>query len=220
MRVLFSQGIIAISKPRCGSTSLRRMLGPLVDPAKGDISVDVAGQRPPYHPHHPAPYLRKLLEEDGYDLSGMTTIILTRHPVEMLWSYHKFFKPDMASRYNYAPNWDADHPMEFARWIAEGAVGMNPEAKALAPEWISTRDLSPLSLEAHVMSRTEGKMVDRVFRLEALDELQEWLEERLGRRLRMVHVNRSAEGQAPRLSAGNMERVRSMFPMESEMYGL
>ena len=41
MRVLFSKRLVALSKPRCGSTSLRRMLDPMMNSDAGDFAVDV-----------------------------------------------------------------------------------------------------------------------------------------------------------------------------------
>ena len=105
MRVLFSSGLISISKPRCGSTSVRRVLDGLVDVKRGDIAVDTAEQRPPYHPHHTAPFLKQLLVKDGHDIAGMTTFIITRDPIDMLWSYYRFFNPDEFGQYKYNSNW-------------------------------------------------------------------------------------------------------------------
>ena len=46
MRVLFKPGLAALSKPRCGSTSLRRMLTPHMQ--GGDIKCDRANDPPPF----------------------------------------------------------------------------------------------------------------------------------------------------------------------------
>lgn len=220
MRVLFSKGFAALSKPRCGSTSLRRMLDPLLDPAAGDIAVNMGGERPPFHPHLTAPYLKQLLREAGHDADALEYIITVRHPVEMLWSYHKFFKPDLQSRYNFAPGWDASQPMGFERWLFEGRLGANPAWSALAPEWPSGRDLSHLSFEFCAMNRDGSLAVDEVFRIEEPQRLADWISEKVGRPVPVRHVNQSHEADLPPLGPEALARIRTMLPYESTLYGV
>lgn len=220
MRVLFSQGIIAISKPRCGSTSVRRILDGLMKVDQGDIAVDVAGKRPPYHPHLSAPYLKKLLVADGHNIDGMTTIIFTRNPVDMLWSYFNFFKPDTFGRYDYNGDWDSTNLYSFEDWIMRGRVGMNHAALAMAPDWIKTTNLTPLSLEAHTDNRDGTREVDMIFRVEEIGKFLEWLAKKTGRVMAPRHVNGSGAGKVPVLSSEALDRVRQMFPLECEMYGV
>lgn len=220
MRVLFSRGLIAISKPRCGSTSVRRVLDKLVDPTMGDIVVDVAGQRPPYHPHHTAPFLKKLLIDDGHDISGMKTFIITRNPLDMLWSYFNFFAPDEFGLYNYNQDWSAGSPVTFETWVMTGRVGMNGGALKLAPDWIRTSDLTPLNLEAHIETRDGRTEVDKIFRLEEIDSFILWLSEQTGQTLPMRHVNKSERGALPKFGDEVLARVKLMFPQESLLYAL
>jgi hypothetical protein len=219
LRVLFSQKLIVISKPRCGSTSLRRMLDGMMDKSRGDMAVDVAGQRPPYHPHLSAPYLKQLLQADGHDLSGMTTIMVTRHPVQMLWSYFKFFQPDARSQYNFSPKYDVVTRMGFQDWVKTGRVGINAGVKALVPPWVSERDLSPLSLEAHA-DRSDGtREVDVVFQIEKPDALVDWLRQRTARPVQMMRLNTSpGDLDVPELDAEALHKIRAMFPEESRIY--
>ena len=220
MRVLFSKGIAALSKPRCGSTSLRRMLDPLMDKAGGDIAVNTGGAMPPFHPHITAPYLKQLLRERGHDPEALAWIITVRHPVEMLWSYWKFFKPDVKSRYNFAPKWDETAPMPFERWIAEGKLRANPDWAELAPEWISSDDLSPLSLEFRAMNRDGSLAVDEVFRIEEPERLAAWLEAKTGQKVAVKHTNRSREAALPAIGAEALARIRTLLPQESALYGV
>jgi hypothetical protein len=194
------------------------VLDQIMNREMGDIAVDGADERPPYHPHHSAPYLKTLLREDGFAIDDMTTITVIRHPVHMLWSYYKFFRPDAQSSYNYSPKYDASHRMSFEDWILNGRVGMDTVAKSLAPRWISTGDLSPLSLEAHA-NRADGvREVDRVFRIEAVDDLVTWLRQRTGRAIKMVHVNASEAMDLPTIGPAAISKIRAMFPEESGLY--
>lgn len=217
MRVLFSLNLLFVSKPRCGSTSVRRVLDPLVDRACGDLAVDVAGQYPPYHPHHSAPYIKRLLKEDARDISKLVTFITVRHPVEMLWSYYKYFKPNIWGKYNYQEDW-TDYPIPFNEWVLNGRVGMNADALAMAPKWISTSNLSPLSLEAHSLDRDNASHVDKVFQIEDFDALRQWLCQKTGKDLPGRHVNESISAERPDLDPRAVAKIRSMFPAESKLY--
>jgi len=219
LRVLFSQKLIVISKPRCGSTSLRRMLDQLLDPSQGDFAVDVAGQNPPYHPHLSASYLKQLLRADGHDVTTMTTIIVTRHPVQMLWSYYKFFQPDARSSYSYSPKYDPSTRIGFQDWVLTGSVGMEDGVKALAPTWVTAADLSPLGLEAYADRLDGAREVDRVFRIEAPLDLTQWLGQRTGRAFQIEHLNTSTDGEKmPLLNGTALQKIRAMFPEESGLY--
>lgn len=220
MRVLFSKGIAAISKPRCGSTSVRQMLDPFISDRAGDIAVNVAGENPPFHPHITAPYLKKMLVEKNCDINKLRFFVVIRNPLEMLWSYYKFFQPDGESRYTFSQGWEGRTNLSFGQWIRFGKVGINPEWRKLCPEWISEHDLTPLSLEAHAMDR-EGKLVvDKVFKLEQFDEVISWLEHKLDQKLVSRHVNVSSQSDVPRISEEELVRVRKMFPFESEAYNI
>lgn len=222
MRVLFGPGLAALSKPRCGSTSLRRMLTPHMK--DGDIKCDRGGVSPPFHPHITAPYLRKVLTERGHDAEALTYIITMRHPVDLLWSYWKFFKPDAAGLYSFSPGWSGakDRPseMDFETWVCEGRLGLNPDWLALAPAWISGKDLSPLNLESRIMDRSETILVDHVFRLEEPETLVAFFSELLGTEIPLRHANASEASDAPKVGDETMAHIRRMFPYESELYAL
>ncbi len=218
MRVLFSRGIVALSKPRCGSTSLRRMLDPLMGP--GDIAVNRGGETPPFHPHITAPYLRQVLEGLGHDPAKMAWMITVRHPVEMLWSYFKFFRPDARSRYTFSPKYDEADLMAFEPWILNGKLPANRDWFALAPEWISPDDLSPLSLEFRAQNRAGQMQVDEVFRIEEPEKLAAWLQARTGETVALKHVNRSHDAQTPVLGTEATEKLRAMLPRECALYGV
>jgi hypothetical protein len=220
MRVLFSHGLIAVSKPRCGSTSVREILDDLVDRSRGDIVVDLAEENPPFHPHLSAPRLKQVLVQKGYDISGMTTFIMTRNPVDMLWSYFHFFAPDERGFYNYDRGWNPAALMTFERWVMRGWIGMEIGSSTLAPEWISTKNLSPLNLEAHIETRDGRTEVDHVFLLEEIDKFAAWLANHTRREVAVRHVNASHHGALPKIGSGMRDRIVGMFPRESKIYAL
>ena len=196
------------------------MLDPFIDRSKGDIAVNVAGEQPPFHPHITAPYLLELLESMGHETSSLRSFITIRDPRKMLWSYYKFFKPDMNSNYNYSANWQSSERMPFERWIMEGRVGSNPEWLSRGPESISPQNFTPLSLEAYALNRAGERVVNKIFQLEDMAALSEWLSESIGGAVRIVHVNKSDDSSFPELGQNAIEKIRREFPYESSAYGV
>ncbi len=116
---------------------------------------------------------------------------------------------------------------------------MSPVWQERAPKWISTKNLSPLSLEAHAIDRAGVNHVDHVFRLEDPDDLNRWLSRRLEKRLfptlsfsrkplkPLPHINQSEGGgtekdskDSPTVSDKSLNAIRKMFPAESKIYNL
>lgn len=216
MRVLFSSGLAAISKPRCGSSSLRRMLDPFMQP--GDLRCDVGQPGAALHPHIPAPYLHKTLAEMGHDTGALTYFITIRHPAELLWSYWKFFRPDASGRYNFDPKWQDGATMAFEDWILRGKLGVKKDWLEFAPDWISREDLSPLSLEARAMNKDGSWAVDRVFQIEHPAELADWLSERFGHPVPVITTNQSYAAELPPIGEEAKAKIQLMLPEESRLY--
>jgi len=82
MRVLYSKNLVFISKPRCGSTSIRKTLDQYAQQQKGDFGVDYADEYPPYHPHITAPHLKKLLKINFPSRVFPESFICIRHPLD------------------------------------------------------------------------------------------------------------------------------------------
>ena len=218
MRILHSKKLIYISKPRCGSTSVRRLIDGLME--EGDVACNGAKNAQGLHPHMTGPAILNYLENQGVDSSQYTVFTVTRHPLEMLWSYYNFFKPDENSSYNYSPNWLSNNLAAFDEWIMAGHCLLVGATEAYVPSWVSTKDLSPLCLETHVHGVSEDRL--KVFKLEEITELLSWLGSVYGCSLRIKQVNRSkvAPSAIPVISSKCVQKVRDMFPTESEMYSL
>ncbi len=126
--------------------------------------------------------------------------------------------------------------MKFEDWVQLGKLGMKEGWKEQAPNWISTKNLSPLSLEAYAFDRAGVNHVDHLFRLEYNDELNGWLSERLpkpwfsafSRRVNVIpHINQAGagghteSGRKPiALSEKSLNAIQLLFPTESKMYGI
>lgn len=110
--------------------------------------------------------------------------------------------------------------MPYEDWVINGRLSMKPSWLALAPEWVSPRDLSTLSLEARAMNRDGSWAIDRIFKLEEIEVLADFLSERLGCEILHRHVNASVSADMPRLGKHAIECIRRMFPYETNEYNV
>lgn len=220
MRVLFSKKLIFISKPRCGSTSVRRLLNKYINPELNDFAVDMAGQKPAYHPHITAPCLiNQLSAEFNTDLSDFKIFTITRNPLEMLMSYYRFFKPDVNGRYNYQIG-HVDKIESFNKWLLTGRIGMAPDWQKNAPDFVNQNDFSPLSLEAHICNKSNQNCVTDFFRIEDSASITNWLSEILSDKISLPRVNKSDLEQDLIITDEARCRIRKCFPMEQQLYSL
>lgn len=198
------------------------MLDASLDPSMGDFAVNVPTDKPGYHPHITLPYLKKRIAEDYGQKTEITYFIVIRNPVDMLWSYFNYFKPDQNSKYNYNQDWDPSALVRFEDWIENGRVGMNPSWKDLAPDFINTSNLSPLSLEAHIYNNNNKPEECIIIKLEETAKYIQIFSTLLGSnpKSKMLHVNQSDQHVSPRLSEDLLSRVRLMFPAESDLYNI
>ena len=187
----------------------------------GDIAIDMAGERPPFHPHITAPYLRTLLASiDRYRDIEFTYIITIRNPLAMLWSYYKYFRPDRNSRYTFSDGWDGGALMAYDEWLLRGRVGADRDWLAFAPSWISDTNLSTLSYEMHALDADRHRVIDHTFPIEEPAALEAFLGERLETEVRIERVNQSHEANTPTHSTEMLKQARLLFPYESVFYGI
>ncbi|WOT06297.1 hypothetical protein [Shewanella youngdeokensis] len=218
MRILHSKKLIFISKPRCGSTSVRRFLDSQMQ--EGDEKCDYGNEfpnMPELHPHMSAPAVHSYLCKKGVDVDKYTTFTITRHPVAMLWSYYNYFKPDVNYRYNYSPEYQSAQLLDFSCWLKHGHVGIGLW-REFCPDFITGNDFSPLSLEAHANDKNNINLIDKVFKLESLSECEAWLGDFFDINVDIDAVNQSDSTRMPKLSEELLDKVRSEFAVESILY--
>lgn len=184
------------------------------------MAVDLAGELPPFHPHMTAPHIEEILAGRSLAPDALDFFITIRNPLDMLWSYYKFFKPDIRSRYNFQQGWDSANLIDFERWVCEGRLGALPSWLRLGPAWISQNNLSPLTLEAFVLRRDGSSAVEHIFQLEEATRLLDWLSEKLQRSVSLRHENISIPLKKPLLGTQALDKIRNTFAMESEIYNL
>jgi hypothetical protein len=182
-----------------------------------DESSDYGDNVNELHPHMSAPAVHQYLSNKGIDISDYTTFTITRHPIAMLWSYYNYFKPDKCSRYNYSPNYDPSSSASFADWLDNGKVGIGLW-REYCPHYIKDLDFSPLSLEAHSHDDKNVNHIDKVFRLEQLDECNVWLQKVFGSTIEIKETNSSNSNTMSDVSDATRAKLMQQFPLESKMY--
>tara|TARA_B100001093_G_scaffold193938_1_gene186469 strand:- start:192 stop:866 length:675 start_codon:yes stop_codon:yes gene_type:complete len=224
MRVIFEKNLVFVSKPRCGSTSVRKTLTKFIkqnypNSDSNDLIIDFP--ETVFHPHITGPYLRELLKakykEKANNLEYFTVI---RNPLDMLKSYYFKFQPDTNSNYNYSPKYNSKK-ISFLDWLLTGSVGMEPKWEENAPSWISSiKNFTPLSLEAHGYDKNNNNILDHTFLLEEPKTLKYFLSNKLGEEIFLPHINQSKKKITEKLPDHILDLIKVQFPIESELYNL
>ena len=217
MRILHSKKLVFISKPRCGSTSLRRILDSQMK--DGDEKSDVAGDHSSLHPHTTGPAIYHYLKNNGYDVDNYTFFTVTRNPLNMLQSYYNFFQPDTEFNYNYSPNYNGIR-IGFEEWVSRGKVGIGNGWKPFLPNYVTSDDLSPLSLDAHVKDSQGNIVCDHIFKMEERESIVKWLSSFLDVNVLDVHVNSSIPEVTKEVKSEVLAKLESQFLMDFKLYGM
>jgi len=162
--------------------------------------------------------VKKYLEKKGIDSSEYKFFTVTRHPLEMLWSYFKYFKPDSSCRYNFNENHDSNNLMSFENWLENGHVGIGKYWIDYVPSFVTGKDFTPLSLEAHICNESGSIDVDQVFYLESLNDVESWLGNFFENPVEIPKVNGTEASDLPMITDKVLVELRKQFPMENEYY--
>ena len=225
MRVIFEKNLVFISKPRCGSTSIRNSLTDFIrqtypNTDSSDLIIDDPG--PVFHPHITAPYLRELLKakykEKANNLEYFTVI---RNPLDMLKSSYFCFQPDINSNYNYQQEYNPKKKISFLNWLLTGSVRMEEEWRKAAPSWISSNiNFTPLSLEAHGYDKNNKSILDHTFLIEEPNTLKYFLSNKLGKEIFLPHTNQSKKEITEKIPDHFLHLIKVQFPIESKIYNI
>lgn len=218
MRIIKSKKLVFISKPRCGSTSFRRLLDDFLEP--GDIKCDYAGQIEGLHPHMPLPAIKKYIDSLGEESDEYRFFITIRNPLDMMWSYYKFFKPDVNFKYNFDPGYQEANLISFNDWLLFGRLGLIKFNDGLYPSFVNYNDFSALSLEAHVCDRFGKCLVDSIFKLEESLPIQNFISSVFSSEIKIKHVNGTDESLIPKVSDDAISRLRNCMPLEAALYNI
>ena len=119
MRISHKFRFVFISKPRCGSTSIRRMLDPFSDIFGTPFFR--------YHYHTTAYELKLHFKKMGWNWDEYFIFTTIRNPWDMMVSYYTFFKPDVNFIYNYEKErsgikYQENNLSSFENWVLHGML--------------------------------------------------------------------------------------------------
>jgi hypothetical protein len=191
VRVIHKSRLVFLSNPRCGSTSVRRVLDPFSDVK--------SGKQPPLKNHMNAAALKSYFDSMGWIWTDYTSFTTIRNP----WSR-------VVSCYSYGTNTSNS----VWRKRVESAAGDFEEFVRRLPNYNVTAHQRTLRVEDFAFSADDGKqLVDRIFRVEDLDRTLPPFLARFGIQIKGVpHINTTEHASYRALfTEESKERVREFF---------
>ena len=127
MRILQKQKILWISKPKTGSTSVRKMLDRFA-------SVRSTGEKP-FHHHATYPELRAAFGERGWNIDEYQVFICDRNPWALVASLWKYARTNAKYQHQWEKDYDTSSPLlGFGEFLAQPRT------------WVWLRDRHTLSV--------------------------------------------------------------------------
>jgi len=111
MRILQKQKILWISKPKTGSTSVRKLLDRFA-------SIRSTGEKP-FHHHATYPELQAAFAERGWNIDEYQVFIGDRNPWALVASLWKYARTNAKYQHQWEKDYDASSPLlSFAEFLA------------------------------------------------------------------------------------------------------
>lgn len=174
MRISHRHRFVFISKPKCATTSMRKLLDPYSDV--------FSGEKYPFHHHAKAFELKMHFDEVGWQWDEYFRFMTIRNPWAMVVSWFTYAKPDRNGHYWYQPNlYDPSELMSFDDWVTSPRTyhrfrWEDGELK----ERVWRNDFSGITAEEYALDRDGDRLVDRILRSEHLEEELPEICERIG----------------------------------------
>ena len=170
MRISHSKKFIFFSKPKCASSSIRKILNKYSD----IISTDYA----PYHHHTTAMQLKIHFNELGWDWDNYFKFITIRNPWDMIVSFYHFAKPDINGIYYWEKSRDGVSrdgrtQLPFEEWILRKDIKKSWHALLYKDgeyhKNLWTNNFSFFTLNNFILDEKGETMVDCVIKTEDIE---------------------------------------------------
>jgi hypothetical protein len=200
---------VFLSKWKCASESVRDALAPYTD--------IFSSQRYPYYHHTPAVSLKKHFEKQGWNWDDYYSFIVIRNPWDMLVSFYYYVLPDKEGKYHWDRNWDDivnDRYLPEHRMIPGDVVGFD--------EWITTFDLTWLTLDRFINDDDGTRLVNDIYKVETLDQSLEKIARVLKLPAPLPAIHRNASKHPPAsfcFTEQTTEIVKKVFALDIEVGG-
>jgi hypothetical protein len=155
MRISHRYKFVFISKPRCASTTVRKLLDPFSD--------IVSSQSHPYHHHTTASRLKAHFAEIGWDWERYFKFITLRNPWTMLVSLYHFGLPDTNGKYfwqRYLPEIEEKGYSPLQQRIPENLIPFSA--------WLFEYDFTIYTLNYYINDSHGHSLVDTIIPYEKL----------------------------------------------------
>jgi len=196
MRISLLNRFVFLSNPRCGSTSVRRVVSPFSEFRSTDRLVDL--------PHHRAyRTVAAWMRERGLRPEEFKAFTTVRNPWSRMVSIYEYAKSEPRSAWNRAMGSGYFHDFvksPFVRSQIQGGGDDNGQAPYLIRDFAGG--------------------VARAFPIEEPDALRAFLCEVLGREIELPMINRTGRvDYAEYYSAESRDVVAELFKSDIEMFG-
>lgn len=167
MRISHKYKFVFISKPRCASTTIRKILDPF-----SDIQSTAST---PYHHHSTALELKVHFDSMGWKWQDYFVFTTVRNPWNMMVSYYSYFRPDINGIYNFeqlrdSRTYQPDNPISFRNWILTGKTYhrlLFRDGIYLKNVWVD--GFSKLTLANTVNDINGDSLVNRIVKVEEME---------------------------------------------------
>jgi hypothetical protein len=205
MRISHKHKFVFISKNKCASSSIRRLLDPYSD--------IVSSQRYPYYHHTPASKLKMHFESMGWDWGGYFTFTTLRNPFTMLKSLYNFGLPDTDGLYYWDRHWD-----DISNDIYKPERFDVPPNLISFCEWIMTYDLSKFTLDYFVKGDDGSILMDYILPIENMSVGLAHISHKLRLPLMEVHIvnNKLYQFTEFKFSKDMARRIVDVFSSDME----
>lgn len=155
MRISHRHRFVFFANPKAGSSTVRRLLDPYTDvhPVRNFRERTAAN---PFYPHMRPEEARPLFHDFGWDFDGYTKFTLVRNPWARLVSLYEHIHEHEAA------------PPPFPAWVQ--SVRPYDEGGGGQP-WERWRRYGAYSIEHFIKDESGGVLVDKVLRLEDIDDV-------------------------------------------------
>jgi hypothetical protein len=171
LRISHSKKFVFFSKPKCASSTIRKMLNKYSD----IISTDHA----PYHHHTIALQMKIHFDEMGWDWNSYFKFITMRNPWDMIVSFYHFAKPDINGIYYWEKSRDgiardSTTRLPFEEWVLNKDIKKSWHGLLLKNgefhknTW--TNDFSFFTLNNFILDEKGEILVDYIVKVENIEK--------------------------------------------------
>ena len=175
MRISHKYKFVFLSKWKCGTESIRKILDPFSDIA--------SKQEYPYYHHTNANLLKNHFDSMGWDWNRYFVFISIRNPWDMLVSLYFYGLPDKSGKYFWDRHWNdirQDIYLPYHRIVPENIISFS--------DWINNYDLSKFTLEYFASDKKGENLVDYIIKMEEIKDEMNNIGQKIGINLEAIEI--------------------------------